>query len=116
MARITKIQHTSKPASNGKYQFKIFNEGFDPKKQTLIFKISFKFYYPVFNTETNEHYIEVSKSDFDFDSGKTSSDRMVRLFCYDFQADATNYVATGNIKIYKSSAPSVSYWSYSALS
>lgn len=114
MAKITKISYTHKPTDNSVYQFFIYSEGFDPKKETLIFKISYNFYYPVYNQDTNRHYLEVSKNDFDFEQGKTFSDRMVRLYCYEFQKDATNYVATGSIKVYKSTV-SVSYWGFSNL-
>lgn len=115
MAKITKISYTHKPTNNSVYQFFIYSEGFDPKKETLIFKISYNFYYPVFNVETKRHYLEVTKSEFDFEQGKTSSDKMVRLYCYNFLGDTTNYVATGSIKVYKSTAPSVSYWGFSSL-
>lgn len=113
MAKITKISYTHKPTNNSIHQFFIYSEGFDPKRETLIFKISYKFYYPAYNVETKRHYLEVPKNDLEFESGKTVSDHKIRLFCYDFQKDATNYVATGSIKVYKSTTSySVSYWGY----
>lgn len=116
MAKITKISYTHKPTSNGNHKFFIYSEGFDPKKEVLIFKISYNFYYPVYNHDKKHHYIEINKNEFDFEQGKSSSDRMVRLFCYQFEQDKTNYVATGSIKIYKSTTTaSVAYWGYSAL-